>query len=253
MDGRVPCIPTAVNDHISDTTTTAEEAQEVPDPGRSEKDNVGSEHGRNGPRGLRCGTVLRTEMGTGSARGEMRQFNGASQRRRMPHVAVAMSAADLGAQVFFIEPSNLQYVCAGIVAALPGRTQWRLFALSKILASARRDNIPTTSAPSSSPPFPTNTSSLRRSRAGDFDHIRSFIVVVADHHLRALLRLGATARALMRSLTCVEEIEIARNKTSSRPAEVHLMAIARPRNRETLFSKYTCERTSRITPDEEYF
>ncbi|KAJ6592216.1 hypothetical protein DFH09DRAFT_167108 [Mycena vulgaris] len=137
--------------------------------------------------------------------------------------------------------------------------------------TAHREIITNSSAPASSPPFPTSTSSLRRSQPvkrrvifttcvfcgfqpsipsdqttelqlffSGRDGLRQVLTaigVVADHHLRALLRLGTKkSEALLRSLTpeyltYVEKIEVAYmleahiDKTCNRPAKVQLTAI----------------------------
>ncbi|KAJ6499787.1 hypothetical protein DFH09DRAFT_328802 [Mycena vulgaris] len=178
-------------------------------------------------------------------------------------------------------------------------------------SKARRENsfassqITESSTPASSPSLPTGTSSLPRSRSvtprviftscvfcgfqppipseqttelqlsfnarDDLRQVFTAIGVVADHHLRALLRLGAKKReALLRGLTpeyltYVDKIEIAdmldthANKTSGRPSKVQLVAIARPpEGLENVLSKHTCKYTHikkqmRIADDEEYF
>ncbi|KAJ6565009.1 hypothetical protein DFH09DRAFT_1278817 [Mycena vulgaris] len=160
-------------------------------------------------------------------------------------------------------------------------------------SKARRENsfassqITESSTPASSPSLPTGTSSLPRSRRrfppnktpnysflnarDDLQQVFTAIGVVADHHLRALLRLGAKKReALLRGLTpeyltYVDKIEIAdmldthANKTSGRPSKVQLVAIARPpEGLENVLSKHTCKYTHikkqmRIADDEEYF
>ncbi|KAJ6592175.1 hypothetical protein DFH09DRAFT_1273325, partial [Mycena vulgaris] len=124
------------------------------------------------------------------------------------------------------------------------------------------------------PPIPSEQTTelqLFFNARDDLRQVFTAIGVVADHHLHALLSLGAKKReALLRSLTpeyltYVEKIEIADmletqiDKTSSRPAKVQLMVIARPpEGLENVLSKHTCKhahvkKQMRIADDEEYF
>ncbi|KAJ7464361.1 hypothetical protein FB451DRAFT_1561682 [Mycena latifolia] len=110
----------------------------------------------------------------------------------------------------------------------------------------------------------------------DLRHVLAAVGIVADHHLRALLRVGAKQReAFLRSitpdhLTYLEKVEIAdlldtyigqngEGPTSDRPAKVQLAAIPRPsEGLENILSQHTCshvhvKKHMRMADDDEYF
>ncbi|KAJ7464365.1 hypothetical protein FB451DRAFT_1561686 [Mycena latifolia] len=110
----------------------------------------------------------------------------------------------------------------------------------------------------------------------DLRRVLATVGIVADHHLRALLRVGAKQREVfLRSitpnyLTYLDKVEIAdfldtyieQNRevpTSNRPAKVQLTAIPRPPEEfEKILSQHICshvhvKKHMRIADDDEYF
>ncbi|KAJ7694540.1 hypothetical protein B0H17DRAFT_1199069 [Mycena rosella] len=151
-----------------------------------------------------------------------------------------------------------------------------------------------TSAPSSSPRFPGSSSAPRHSQPtthhaswsacttelrllfkGRDDLLQAFITVgvIADHHLRALLRLSARQREgfldsiAPKYLTFVEKVEIAdllethldNTATGLRPAKIQVVSIPRPpEGLVNVLGQHTCsyvhiKKHMRIADDNEYF